>query len=150
MDIRLYQTHDVIKAACYLAEKLYNQKQRILILCPNPLMVEAMDQALWQFKQLSFIPHMTDVDNIDPKTQQIFISCNTKENANDTNAVLCCDVVPNHILDVPVFLGVLSFPLCQEFTEKFQPTQHFVQKEEGGWVENKKAVSNEFATYDRS
>jgi|GEM_PF-5246820 len=135
MDIRLYETSDPIKAVCLLTEKLYKQGKKIQIVCENPLMVSNVDQALWQFKQLSFLPHMTDLDRIDPFTQPIFITSDMDKNLNQADIIICCNTVP-HKVDCEHIVGICDSTSCSSFKTTYIPTQHFVQTPEGNWKQN--------------
>ena len=132
MDIRLYETSDIVKAVCQLTEKLYGQGKRIQIICGNQLMVVGLDQALWQFKQLSFLPHMTDLDNVDPLTQPIFITSNLESNQNQADVLISCNVIPPKV-DFTSLIGICNAEICPQFIAVYPPNQHFVQTEEGGW-----------------
>lgn len=132
MDIRLYETNDITKAVCLLAEKLYDQGKRIQIVCVNQLMVVSLDQALWQFKQLSFLPHMTDLDSVDPLTQPIFITSNLADNLNQADVIISCNAAPKKV-DCASLIGICNTESCPQFIALYQPAQHFVQAEEGAW-----------------
>lgn len=132
MDVRLYETSDTVKAVCQLTEKLYGQGKRIQIICANQLMVVSLDQALWQFKQLSFLPHMTDLDGVDPATQPIFITSNQEDNLNHADIVLSCNTAPKKV-DCASLIGICNTESCQQFSTLYKPDQHFVQTNEGAW-----------------
>lgn len=42
---------------CELIEKLYRQEKTVLVWCESREQAERLDEALWQFKEESFIPH---------------------------------------------------------------------------------------------
>lgn len=44
--------------ACKLAEKAYNQKQRMFIFCENQTAAHRFDELLWTFNDISFVPHL--------------------------------------------------------------------------------------------
>ena len=132
MDIRLYETQDLVKAICQLTEKLYGQNRRLQIICANPLMVTGIDQALWQFKQLSFIPHMTDLDQVDPMTQPIFITTCADQNLNQAEIIIACNTVPSQI-HCESLIGICDSSVTSAFKASYTPDQCFVQMAEGGW-----------------
>lgn len=132
MDVRLYETNDITKVVCQLTEKLYNQGERIQIVCLNQLMVVGLDQALWQFKQLSFLPHMTDLDSIDPSTQPIFITSNLEDNLNQADVIIGCNTAPKKV-SCASLIGICNAEFYQQFITLYPPTQHFVQTEDGAW-----------------
>lgn len=132
MDIRLYETTDSVKAVCQLTEKLYGQDKRIQIVCANQPMVVSLDQALWQFKQLSFLPHMTDLDGVNPETQPIFITSNLDDNLNCADVILSCNAIPQKV-DSADLIGVCDREVSQKFTVLYKPDQSFVQIDDGPW-----------------
>lgn len=132
MDIRLYETNDTTKAICQLAEKLYDQGKRIQIVCTNQLVMVSLDQALWQFKQLSFLPHMTDLDSVDPPTQPIFITSNLENNLNQADVIISCNAVPKKV-SCSSLIGVCNAESCPTFIAIYPPDQHFVQTDDGAW-----------------
>ena len=142
MDVRLYETPDVLKTACQLTEKLYGQNKRVLIICQNPLAMTALDQMLWSFKQLSFLPHMTDIDKVDPKNQPIFLTCQTNQNLNDAEIVIFCNTISASCFHEnqkkEVINGIVGIfdpnqPFIQKFVDTYPPNQRFTQTVEGGW-----------------
>lgn len=139
MNIRLYETNDVVKAVCQLTEKLYNQNKRVQIFCANPLMVVTIDNALWQCKQMSFLPHMTDLDAVDPLTQPIFITSRSDENVNQAAIVLSCNTVPKKI-DCDDLIGICDATTCSEFINTYPPDQQFIQTENGAWSQKIRAT----------
>ena len=42
---------------CRLLEKAYKQKHQIFVLCHNQAQTHELDELLWTFKDISFIPH---------------------------------------------------------------------------------------------
>ena len=132
MDIRLYETSDITKAVCQLVEKLYGQGKRIQIICQNQLMVVSLDQALWQFKQLSFLPHMTDLDNADPMTQLIFITSNLADNLNQAEVIISCNTTPQKA-DCINLIGICDTEFCPQFIALYPPQQHFIQMQGEAW-----------------
>lgn len=132
MDIRLYETTDSVKAVCQLTEKLYGQGKRIQIICASRPMVVTLDQALWQFKQLSFLPHMTDLDAVNPDTQPIFITSNLDDNLNHADTILSCNAIPQKV-DCTDLIGICEEETSQKFAALYKPDQYFVQTNEGAW-----------------
>lgn len=132
MDIRLYETTDVVKAVCQLTEKLYGQGKHVQIVCANQLMVVSLDQALWQFKQLSFLPHMTDLDGVQPETQPIFITSNLDDNLNCAEVILSCNTIPQKVDDADL-IGVCDQEVSSKFIAFYKPNQYFVQTNDEPW-----------------
>ena len=57
-DYQFYQT-----LVCNLVEEAYNQENNILLLCENEESCETLDELLWTFKDVSFIPHEKKLNN---------------------------------------------------------------------------------------
>lgn len=46
-----------LKLACRLADKAFQAKQKLFILCANTTEVQTLDDLLWTFHDVGFIPH---------------------------------------------------------------------------------------------
>ena len=57
-DYQFYQ-----RLVCNLVEEAYNQENNILLLCENEESCETLDELLWTFKDVSFIPHEKKLNN---------------------------------------------------------------------------------------
>ena len=57
-DYQFYQ-----RLVCNLVEEAYNQENNILLLCENEESCENLDELLWTFKDVSFIPHEKKLNN---------------------------------------------------------------------------------------
>lgn len=57
-DYQFYQ-----RLVCNLVEDAYNQENNILLLCENEESCETLDELLWTFKDVSFIPHEKKLNN---------------------------------------------------------------------------------------
>ena len=57
-DYQFYQ-----RLVCNLVEEAYNQENNILLLCENEQSCENLDELLWTFKDVSFIPHEKKLKN---------------------------------------------------------------------------------------
>lgn len=65
MSIRFYVVdHDYYDIVCQLVQKLYLINKKCLILCNSDDEVTALDNKLWAFSRLSFIPHSSKDTNI--------------------------------------------------------------------------------------
>ncbi len=133
MDIKLYQTTDTIKALCLLVEKIYVQGKRVQIVCADELTMSNLDQALWQFKQLSFIPHMTDYDHVNPQDETIFITLNNKENLNQADVIINYNMV-SETRNCESLVGICNAETSVIFLKHYTPSQHFIQNSQGQWL----------------
>ena len=57
-DYQFYQ-----RLVCNLVEEAYIQENNILLLCENEQSCENLDELLWTFKDVSFIPHEKKLKN---------------------------------------------------------------------------------------
>ena len=57
-DYQFYQ-----RLVCNLVEEAYIQENNILLLCENEESCENLDELLWTFKDISFIPHEKKLKN---------------------------------------------------------------------------------------
>ena len=51
---------NVVADISWLTEKLYNERDTILICCKDQETVEVIDDFLWRYKEDGFIPHSTE------------------------------------------------------------------------------------------
>ncbi|TNF69590.1 MAG: DNA polymerase III subunit chi [Gammaproteobacteria bacterium] len=63
---------------CRLIEKVLQSQSRLIVLCHNYQMLEALDQLLWSFKDSSFIAHLP-IDEITDKTANVPVILTTDE-----------------------------------------------------------------------
>ena len=64
---------DFYKDSAILIEKLFKQRIKVLILCPDDEVTSFFDDFLWSFKEESFIPH-TVLDRDTSQLETIIIS----------------------------------------------------------------------------
>ncbi len=77
-------------AAGPLLEKCLERGWRVLAVSPRPERRAALDQALWTYSDLSFLPHGRDDGELDPARQPILIS-GSVENQNAAVALFLMD-----------------------------------------------------------
>ncbi len=96
----LYQTSsaNILKSACLMLQKCYQEKMKTLVLTKNHEMSIALDNTLWTFAQKSFIPHALYTDEMFDE-HPIIISDQGIIEANFTALVLIerFDIAPNTI-----------------------------------------------------
>jgi DNA polymerase-3 subunit chi len=77
--------------------KIIGLEKKIVLLCKNKDEMNALDNLLWTFSQLSFIPHSTEEDDFNTDLQDIIIV--TKLNKSVVNnrsiVVLCPELIMN-------------------------------------------------------
>lgn len=54
---------DKLKTACRLCAKALQQRLRVMVYTPDPILLEKLDELLWSFSPTSFIPHCIIHDN---------------------------------------------------------------------------------------
>jgi DNA polymerase-3 subunit chi len=67
MHISTYQIQPVFFKKTFgnlISKLLLLDKQRICIICRDEHQMQFLDEVLWTFSQLSFLPHLTEKDNI--------------------------------------------------------------------------------------
>ncbi len=52
--------HDKLLTSCRVIQDLFHAGRRVLVYAPDPRLAEHMDQRLWTFASLSFVPHCRD------------------------------------------------------------------------------------------
>ena len=107
MEINFYQSdetlHKIIATICL---KLINDDKKIVIYNQSQEIINYLDDSLWQFPKLKFIPHATYQDNNKEK-QPIYIT-NNQENPNQASHL----ILINQIADL-------------NFIQNFQKTFYF-------------------------
>jgi len=88
LEINFYQIDDLLhKMIAPLLLKIYDQKKKALILSENEEMTQKLDLGLWNFSKTKFLPHITDQDDFDLKTQPILLT-EKEENFNEADFLL--------------------------------------------------------------
>ncbi|MAZ39722.1 MAG: DNA polymerase III subunit chi [Legionellales bacterium] len=49
--------NEKLEFVCRLLEKAYKQRHQIFVLCKDQTQTHALDELLWTFKDISFLPH---------------------------------------------------------------------------------------------
>lgn len=58
-DVHFYHNaEDKLAAACRLAVKAFGAGRKVAVRVPDPTQARRLDQLLWTFEQLSFVPHV--------------------------------------------------------------------------------------------
>lgn len=143
MKVRFYQltSAPLGKVLPKLLEKIYEQRQRILVLCPNEETVQAFNEGLWTYHPTSFLPHGTAKEG-DPASQPIWLSSKI-EPLN--GATVCVSIEPKKLEDLSRFETVVYLfestrnaafvALWKECQQKKIDNVFWGQGAEGAWVE---------------
>ena len=90
-----FNADDRLHVACRLAGKAYAQKKKLLIFAPASETARRIDNLLWTWQQLSFVPHCLASDPLAAKTPILI----TTESDNPPE----CDVLLNLGEECPPF-----------------------------------------------
>ena len=69
-----FNAPDRLQVACRLAGKAFAQKKKLLIFAPAPETARRIDNMLWTWQQLSFIPHCAAHDPLAAQTPVLITS----------------------------------------------------------------------------
>ena len=84
---------DIILSVCKIVKKYYEEDNKILISSQNSVMIKSINNLLWTFEQLSFIPHATN-EQYDPLASVLLFDTNYKNDSilkNDYNIFINLD-----------------------------------------------------------
>jgi DNA polymerase III subunit chi len=118
-----FNAPDRFQVACRLAGKALAQKKRMLIYAPDADVARKIDQMLWTWPAISFVPHCRPGDGLAADTPVLIAS--DPEDAPD------CDVLMN-----------LS-PACPEFFARYARMLEIVSRDE----DDRKAGRARYAWY---
>lgn len=107
--------------ACRLAEKAYQQKQQLLLWCEDEKTAHTIDELLWTFHDISFIPHNLVGEGPNPPPAiQVGFGANFPGHQRQTLINLSHQVIPTNVLCKRIIELVLIEP---DTTERAR--QHF-------------------------
>ena len=113
---------NVVADISWLTEKLYKERDSILICCKDQETVEVIDDFLWRYKEDGFIPH----------------SIEKKERSSIYPVLITTDIDEEHKHNV---LLALSGVLIEEKNwQKFTKAYYFFDDQENGEKENARAM----------
>lgn len=84
-----------MNSLCEFIEALYRDKKRIIIFAPDETFAKALDEALWQFKEASFIPHNLEGEGPTPPPP-VHIVYQKLPNARFTHLINLSDKLPDN------------------------------------------------------
>jgi DNA polymerase IIIc chi subunit len=137
-DITIYISPTVERALAQLVEKIYLSAQRVLIVTPSKERSLLVDQFLWTYTPLSFLPHGCIEYDKDPLNHPIWIS-DTLENANNAQVVLSLtseESILSHILHFKKKILLLSHTseVFYDVLKRYFQTIVCWQQKEKAWV----------------
>lgn len=87
-----------LRFICRLVDKLYHINQSVLIYSDDQGMLESLDQLLWTFKDISFLPHDPVNANENVDIAPILL-------VSRPDKIRACDVLINLSQNLPAFFG---------------------------------------------
>lgn len=124
-----FNAPDRLQVACRLAGKAYAQKKKLLIFAPAQETARRIDNMLWTWQQLSFLPHCLANDPLAAQTPILITS--QPENPPET------DVLLNLGSECPPFFGRYERLLeivGQDEAERSQGRERFRFYKERGYA----------------
>lgn len=144
-EIRFYhlQNQSIEQALPGLVAKAYEMGHKIWVKAPDEITSEKLNEALWTFRDDSFIPHGNDKDG-NPELQPVWISHNNN-NANGANVLIVAggtegiDTPEGITLHCEMFQGSNDSELkaarsrWKSYKDTGKELTYWQQNERGGW-----------------
>lgn len=89
-DVNFYhlQSDPLIRALPRLLEKVYERQLTALIRGRTEECLGELDECLWSFKPLSFMPHAIEQDGLEAAVQPILLTLSPDQNQNNANVLV--------------------------------------------------------------
>ncbi len=68
-----FNAPDKLHYVCRLLRKIYRSGKKSVVYCPQPQMLHELDQSLWTFSQLDFLPHVKASDPLAARTPIVLL-----------------------------------------------------------------------------
>jgi DNA polymerase-3 subunit chi len=118
-----FNAADRLEVACRLAGQAAQQKKRMLIYAPGADLAKRIDQMLWTWQAISFVPHCFADDALAAETPVLITA--------DAEGAPDCEVLMN------------LAPQCPEFFARYERLLEIVSRDE----EDRKAGRTRYAWY---
>ena len=92
-----FNANDRLEVACRLAGQAAAQKKRMVIYAPGADLAHRIDQMLWTWQAISFVPHCLASDTLAPETPIVI--------AADADGAPDCEVLMNLSAQCPEFFA---------------------------------------------
>jgi DNA polymerase IIIc chi subunit len=140
MEINFYQIDDLLhKMLAPLLLKIYEQQKKALILSEDDEMTQKLDLGLWNFSKTKFLPHITDQDNFDLKTQPILLT-KQEDNLNEADFLIMFAEKSEEFMKnfdrIFYFFGPNDLSDARVFWKSSKEKSHdlnFYKREKEGW-----------------
>lgn len=145
MHVAFYEGVDPHHVVPRLVEKMYTQKQRGVLWVPDADMYQRLNDVLWTFSKISFIPHGGKSDGVAPEDQPFWMTT-VLENPNDARVLVtvgapCVEVesVKKLGFDRVVDVCAQANPVAQEQYALYQSANVDLQR----WVHTASGWQNQ-------
>ena len=134
-----------IKGLASLLETILKKGHKVHIICANKEEMEMLDQNLWTYSSLSFLPHGTE-DDPEPDKQKIYISC-SPENKNGADILAIRHDLPAELEEydrlISMFDSIDDEELFEEQIERLENediSYSLFEEDDDGWHSSKKPI----------
>ncbi len=145
-EINFYQIDDVpAKSIAPLLTKILDDKKKAMIFCNDLGLLKEVDEGLWQFGKVRFIPHVTifekDIEKISTWVRQPVVISNEEENKNNADYLLLLDEVSSEFAKnfkrIFFFYESQQINKAKAFAKKITANKiKSFKKEDGKWIES--------------
>jgi DNA polymerase-3 subunit chi len=90
-----FNADDRLQVACRLTGKALAQRKRVVVFAPEPAVAKSIDQKLWTWPAISFVPHCLAEDPLAGETPVLI--------ATQAESIPAGDVLLNFAADCPAF-----------------------------------------------
>ncbi|MDF3048150.1 MAG: polymerase subunit chi [Candidatus Midichloriaceae bacterium] len=131
---------DIAKALAKLIETIWLKSNKILIYCKDKELLQRIDEVLWTYEQLSFLPHVFQDDEIASKTPVVLTY--DMQNANSANILVCLEpTLPDSFSGFEKIIHMYSYtegrekviPFIQQLQSKEIEVIEYQQASSGAW-----------------
>lgn len=136
MDLVCYFANSVEKTLPRLVEKIYLQRNEVVILTPSKERAFAIDQTLWTYTPLSFIPHGCEYRDCQPNDHPVWITT-TLDNINNGKVLVLVDKIlvkiPKDLFEkVVILLNEDDHEFAESICKDFENCS-FWEQTDAGW-----------------
>ena len=127
-----FNANDRLEVACRLAGKAAAQKKRMVIYAPGADLAQRIDQTLWTWQAISFVPHCFAGDSLAAETPVVI--------AADADSLPDCEVLMSLSAQAPEFFAryprLLEIVSREEEDRKAGRTRYAWYRERGYQIRN--------------
>jgi len=135
--------HDFYRIFPRLMEGIVSKGNKVLVYTKNDIRISEIDDVLWTFSQLSFLPHSTHRDEVKAENL-VYITDDISDNANNSNFLAVLDnKLPEINIDFEKYLFFYDTStmeatqlIAEQLTEKGINCTYIKQEKNGNWVKS--------------